>query len=158
MVDQNWKQAVAAYLTRLEGAVEALAQALDDFELCIAAGNFNALAQPAEATAAASAELESLLDARSELLKAGSPDGPRGRSLRGLLKQHQEPEMLAICERVSERIEEQRVRTISNFVTHFHLAETSKVLVRVLTRSAADPGTYGAKPRSTGGGLLDEAA
>lgn len=164
MVDANWKDAVAAYLRRLDKAVGALAGALDQFEMLTAEGGFDALSDPAAATAEASAKLEALLEERAELLVASQVAGRRGRSLRGVLEYYAEEDLLGECERIAQDIEEQRVRTISSFVAHFHLAETSKVLVRILTRSGTDPGTYagpgaqGAKMRISGGGLLDEAA
>lgn len=164
MVDANWMDAVAAYLKRLDQAVGALSAALDQIEALTAEGGFDALSDPAVATGEASAKLESLLEERAELLALSQVEGRRGRSLRSVLEHYGEDELLVECERIAGRIEAQRVRTISSFVAHFHLAETSKVLVRILTRSGSDPGTYagpgaqGAPKRITGGGLLDEAA
>ncbi|WP_164104625.1 hypothetical protein [Candidatus Laterigemmans baculatus] len=163
MVDANWIDAVAAYLKRLDLAVGALAAALDRFEALPALTGEGDPSEPAVATAEASAQLESLLEERAELLAGSRVEGRRGRSLRTVLEHCGEAELLQECERIAARIEEQRVRTISSFVTHFHLAEASKDLVRILTRSGSSPGTY-AGPGAiraqgyAGGGLLDEAA
>lgn len=158
MVDAQWIDSVEAYLHRLDAAVEALAVALSEFDACTAEGGFAALNQPAEATADAAARLEVLLDERAALLAQTEVNGQRGRSLRSVIEQLGDVDMLASCDRIAARIDEQRLRTISTFVTQFHLAETGQQLVRILTRSHADPGTYGPKARNVGGGLLDEAA
>lgn len=157
-MDANWTDSVEVYLQRLDAAVDSLAAALDDFDARTAEGGFDALDQPAAATADAAAQLERLLDERAALLAETKIDDQRGRSLRSVLEQIGQSDLLASAERIARRIEEQRLRTITSFVTQFHLAETGQQLIRIMTRSHADPGTYGPKARSVGGGLLDEAA
>lgn len=158
MLDAQWITSVESYLHRLDGAVNSLAIALDDFDAHTAEGNFNALGEPATATAEAAASLEALLDERAALLAQTESDGRRARSLRGALESSGRDDLVASCEHIGARIEEQRLRSIRSFVTQFHLAETGQQLVRILTRSQSDPGTYGPKAKSVGGGLLDEAA
>lgn len=158
MQDPQWLRSVESYLHRLEEAVDALAAALDGCDARTAEGQFDAVGASAAATADAASRLEALLDERAALLAQTEVDGQRARSLRSVLTQTGQLELLASCERIAERIEEQRLRSISSFVTQFHLAETGQQLVRILTRSKTNPGTYGPKARNVGGGLLDEAA
>lgn len=158
MLDAKWITSVESYLHRLDGAVDSLAIALDGFDAHTASGDFNALGESATATADAAARLEALLDERAALLAQTEVDGRRPRSLRGALETTDREDLLASCDRIGARIEEQRLRSIRSFVTQFHLAETGQHLVRILTRSQSDPGTYGPKAKNVGGGLLDEAA
>ncbi len=160
---EGWLELVDRYFDNLENTLNALNESVDDYRALMVAGRFADFARPTAVMQQLVVELESSLDHRTHLLGQVASEGSRPRTIRGVLKSLDDGVRLLRAEELSTRIGEERLRAVVQFVAQFHLAETGKDLVRILTRSGPDPGTYGAgmrmlTPKSSGGGLMDEAA
>lgn len=162
-VPVGWLEIVDRYFDNLESTLDALNESVEDFRALMTDGRFAEFARPTAALQKLVVELEASLDHRSRLLGQVTLEGSRPRSLRAALSRLDDRVRLLRAEELTQRIGEERLRAVVQFVAQFHLAETGKDLVRILTRSGPDPGIYGAgmrmlTPKSTGGGLMDEAA
>lgn len=146
------------YCDRLEDAIDQLESQLLTFQALTAAAEFKQLEVAANELATLLANLESLLDQRGTLLLRLADNGKRPKSLRAYLKAAGDQERLQRAEQLARQIEQQRQRTIAIFTAHYWMHETTQQIIRMIINPGPNPGTYGIKIRSQGGGLFDEAA
>lgn len=146
------------YFDRLEDAITQLEEQLLGFQSLTAAAEFTQLETSATELATSLADLEALLDQRGTLLLRLADDGKRPKSLRAFLKSSGDRERLERAEQLAAKVEQQRQRSITIFTAHYWLHETTQQIIRMIINPGPNPGTYGIKVRSHGGGLFDEAA
>ena len=149
---------VDAYFDRLEDTLDQVDQNLQTFMSVTAAGSFKELDPVTAQLQASLADLESLLDQRGGLLLRLTTNGVRPKSLRQFHKDTGDQQRGERAAMLATRIETQRQRTITIFTAHYWMYETTRDVIRLITNPGPNPGTYGMKVRSQGGGLLDEAA
>lgn len=153
-----WVGDLDQYFDRLEQTVNQLDVELEDFIVVTAAGNFKELEPVTGRVQRTLSDLESLLEQRSNLLMRLVQDGQRPRSIRAFLRYKGDSIRLDRARSLALRIEQQRRRTITIFTAHYWMYDTTREVLRMITNPGPNPGTYGVKVRSQGGGLLDEAA
>lgn len=154
-----WLEAVDLYFKQL-------ADTLDQVNYCAAmfiehtsAGQFGALAESSQQLLAATQQLESLLETRTQILLAATREGEeRPRSLRSALRRVGDSHRGQLAEDLAKQVADARQKAVALFVTQFHLFETTDVIMRTLLRKGPDVGSYGRAPKESGGGLLDDAA
>ena len=146
------------YFDRLEDAIAHLEGQLLGFQAVTAAADFKQLENSSTELAASLSNLESLLDQRGTLLLRLVDDGRRPKSLRAYLKDTGDRERFERAEFLAAKVEQQRQRSITIFTAHYWLHDTTQQIIRMIINPGPNPGTYGTKVRSQGGGLLDEAA
>lgn len=149
---------IDAYFDRLDESIELVDLHFQAFQTATASGDFKQLEPVTLELQGALATLENLLDQRGSLLLRLTSDGKRPKSLRQYLKQIGDEDRLQRADMLAQQIELQRQRSITVFTAHYWMFETTREVIRMITNPGPNPGTYGMKVRSHGGGLFDEAA
>lgn len=155
---EEWLVQVDGYLDRLETTTDRLQDQLAELGRNTGNVKTNLHQQLTTEVAESVQELQSLLEGRRELLADFAADDPRRVSLREALRRSQQPQRYERAQQLADQIEEVRLAALTLFVVQFQMFETSKQILRCILKPETDPGGYGHRTVSTGGGLLDEAA
>jgi hypothetical protein len=161
----GWTERVSDYLDQLQGCVERLDDALDEMRVGTGRLEMVQVDQSHRHLAAALGDLELLIAAREDLIRAS--DAPAsGMTIREILSKQDDTFSRSLSQRcllVSKDIDASRERAVALFVCQFHLADLSQSLLSLLRGTTGLQATYDnvsdvRRPTDMGGSILNKSA
>jgi hypothetical protein len=161
----GWTTRVSDYLDQLQNCVEKLDDSLDGMRMGTKRLEISQVDQSHQHLAAALQELELLIAAREDLIRAVDAPAP-GITLREILGKQNDDYSQSLsrrCKQISKDVDASRERAVALFVCQFHLADLSQSLLSILRRTPSQQATYnnGAdvrRPADMGGSILNKSA
>ncbi len=161
----GWTERVSDYLDQLQGCVERLDDALDEMRMGTSRLEMIQVDQSQQHLAAALRDLELLIAAREDLIRAS--DAPAlGMTIREILSKQEDAISRSLSKRclvVSKNIDASRERAVALFVCQFHLADLSQSLLSLFRGTTGIQTTYEnmsdvRRPTDMGGSILNKSA
>ncbi|HBJ35122.1 MAG TPA: hypothetical protein DDZ51_10285 [Planctomycetaceae bacterium] len=160
-----WTTRVSDYLDQLQSCVERLDESLDEMRMGTKRLEISQVDQSHQELAAALEDLESLIAAREELIRADDAPGP-GMTIRDILATQDDEfsqSLVQRCSRISKDVDASRERAVALFVCQFHLADLSQSLLSIMRGTPGRQTTYNnasdvRRPTDVGGSILNKSA
>jgi len=161
----EWVDRVSDYLDQLQNCVHKLDESLDEMRTGTARLELAHVDQSHHQLVAALGNLELLIAAREDLIRAS--DAPAsGFTIREILGKQDDifsQSLSQRCQKLSKDIDSSRQRAVALFVCQFHLADLSDSLLSLLRGTPGRLATYSnasdvRRPVDAGGSILNKSA